>query len=83
MRVQGLGILRLQQRFVQAASRADPQVPLDSDNAIIPPSLEHLTVDARGAHEPHDHPEVVFEAIRRDQRDSDRAASEDDVVEVN
>ena len=80
-RVQRLGILRLQQGFVQAASRADLQAPFDSNHAVVPPSLDHLTVDARGAHEAQNHPEVVFEAIRCDQRDSDQATSEDDVVE--
>jgi hypothetical protein len=35
-RVQGLGILRLQQGFAQAASRADLQAPLDSNHAVVP-----------------------------------------------
>ena len=66
---------------MQAARRADLQAPLDSDHAIIPPRLHHLPVDARGAHEAPDHPDVVFEAIRGDQRGANQAASEDDVVE--
>ena len=45
--VQGLGILRLPQRSLQPARRADPPAPFDSDDAIVPPSLEHVTRDAR------------------------------------
>ena len=29
------------------ARRADPPAPFDSDDAIVPPSLEHVTIDAR------------------------------------
>ncbi len=71
-RVPRLGILGLQQGFVQAAGRADLQAPFDSNHAVVAPSLDHVTVDARGAHEAQkNHPEVVFEAVRCDQRDSD------------
>ena len=45
--VQGLGILRLPQRSLQPTRRADPPAPFDSDDAIVPPSLEHVTRDAR------------------------------------
>ena len=81
MRVQVLGILRLQQCFLQATRRADLGAPFDSDDTIVPPSLDHLTVNASGTHEATDHREVKFEAIRRDQWDSDEAPPEDDVVE--
>ena len=72
-RVQGLGILGLQQRVLQARCRADLQAPLDSDDTIVPPSLDHLTIDARGTNEARDHPGVVFEAIRGDQWESDES----------
>ena len=45
--VQGLGILRPQQRGLQPIRRADLHAALDPDDTIIPPSLEHLTIDAR------------------------------------
>jgi len=57
------------------------QTPLDSDDTIVPPSLDHLTIDARVTNEAADHAEVVFEAIRDDQRETDEAPTEDDVVE--
>ena len=82
-RVQGLGILRLQQRVLQAAHRTDLHAPLDPDDAIVPPSLEHLTLNARGTKEAHDRSEVVLEAIRGDQWESDKAPAEDDVVEYS
>ena len=59
----------------------DLHAPLDSDDTIVPPSLEHLTVDARGTKESHDRSEVVPEAIGGDQWNSDKAPTEDDVVE--
>ncbi len=62
-------------------SASDLHAPLDSDDAIVPPSLDHLTIDARGTHEAHDHREVVLEAIRGDQWESNKASAEDDVVE--
>ena len=40
--VQGLGILRLPQRSLQPTRRADPPAPFDSDDAIVPPSVEHV-----------------------------------------
>ena len=46
-RVQGLGILRRQQRGVQPARRADLHAPLDPNDTIVPPRLEHLPIDAR------------------------------------
>ena len=45
--VQGLGILRLPQRSLQPTRRTDPPAPFDSADAIVPPSLEHVTRDAR------------------------------------
>ena len=45
--MEGLGILRLPQRSLQPTRRADPPAPFDSDDAIVPPSLEHVTRDAR------------------------------------
>ena len=45
--VQGLGILRRQQRGFQSIRRADLHAALDPDNTIVPPCLEHLTIDAR------------------------------------
>ena len=44
--VQGLGILRLPQRGLQSTHRADLHAALDPDDTVIPPSLEHLTIDA-------------------------------------
>ena len=78
--VQGLGILRLPQRSLQPTRRADPPAPFDSDDAIVPPSLEHVTIDARRPKEALTHPNVVLEPIGRDQRDSHHASAEDDVV---
>ena len=46
-RVQGFGILRRQQRGLHPTRRANLQTPLDPDDTIVPPSLEHLTIDAR------------------------------------
>ena len=46
--VQGLGILRLPPRSLQPTRRADPPAPFDSDAAIVPPRLEHVTLAARG-----------------------------------
>ena len=46
-RVQGLGILRRQQRGLQPTRRADLHASLDPDDPIVPPSLEHLPIDAR------------------------------------
>lgn len=80
-RIQGLGILRFEKSVLQATRRADLDSPLDSDDAIIPPSLEHLTIDARGTEEANERTEVKLEAIRHDQWDSDEAPPEDDVVE--
>ena len=79
--VQGLGILRLPQRSLQPTRRADPPAPFDSDDAIVPPSLEHVTRDARRPKEALNHPNVVLEPIGRDQRESHHASAEDDVVE--
>ena len=79
--VRGLGILRLPQRSLQPTRRADPPAPFDSDDAIVPPSLEHLTIDARRPKEALTHPNVVLEPIGRDQRESHHASAEDDVVE--
>ena len=79
--VQGLGILRLPQRSLQPTRRADPPAPFDSDDAIGPPSLEHVTRDARRPKEALNHPNVVLEPIGRDQRESHHASAEDDVVE--
>ena len=79
--VQGLGILRLPQRSLQPTRRADPPAPFDSDDAIVPPSLEHVTLDARRPKEARTHPNVVLEPIGRDQRESHHASAEDDVVE--
>ena len=77
--VQGLGILRLPQRSLQPTRRADPPAPFDSDDAIVPPSLEHLTIDARRPKEALTHPNVVLEPIGRDQRESHHASAEDGV----
>ncbi len=44
--IQGLGILRRPQRGLQPTRRADLQAPFDPDDTIVPPSLEHLTIDA-------------------------------------
>ena len=33
--------------------------PLDPDDTIVPPSSEHLTIDARCTEEPQNHPDVV------------------------
>ena len=79
--VQGLGILRLPQRSLQPTRRADPPAPFDSDDAIVPPSLEHVTLDARRPKEALTHPNVVLEPIGRDQRESHHASAEDDVGE--
>ena len=79
--VQGLGILRLPQRSLQPTRRADPPAPFDSDDAIVPPSLEHWTIAARRPKEARTHPNVVLEPIGRDQRASHHASAEDDVVE--
>ena len=79
--VQGLGLLRLPQRSLQPTRRADPPAPFDSDDAIVPPSLEHVTLDARRPQEALTHPNVVLEPIGRDQRESHHASAEDDVVE--
>ena len=79
--VQGLGILRLPQRSLQPTRRADPPAPFHSDDAIVPPSLEHVTLDARRPKEALTHPNVVLEPIGRDQRESPHASAEDDVVE--
>ena len=68
--VQGLGILRLPPRSLQPTRRADPPAPFDSDDAIVPPSLEHVTRDARRPREALTHPTVVLEPIGRDQRES-------------
>ena len=43
-RVQGLGILRLQQRLLQPPRGTDLHAPLDSDDAIVPPILDNLTL---------------------------------------
>ena len=45
--VQGLGILRRPQRGFQSIRRADLHAPLDPNDTIVPPCLEHLTIDAR------------------------------------
>ena len=79
--VQGLGILRLPPRSLQPTRRADPPAPFDSDDAIVPPSLEHMTRDARRPKEALTHPTGVLEPIGRDQRESHHASAEDDVVE--
>ena len=79
--VQGLGILRLPQRSLQPTRRADPPAPFDADDAIVPPSLEHVTLDARRPKEALTHPNVVLEPIGRDQRESHHASAEDDVGE--
>ena len=79
--VQGLGILRLPQRSLQPTRRADPPAPFDSDDAIVPPSLEHVTIDARRPKEAHHHPDVVLEAIGGDQGAPNAASAEDDVVD--
>ena len=71
--VQGLGILRLPQRSLQPTRRADPPAPFDSDDAIVPPSLEHVTLDARRPKEARNHPNVVLEPLGRDQRESPHA----------
>ena len=79
--VQGLGVLRLPQCVLQPIRRADLQAPLDPDDPIVPPSLEHLTIDARGPKEASDHPEVVLEAVGGDQGRSHEAPPEEDVVD--
>ena len=58
-----------------------PPAPFDSDDAIVPPSLEHVTRDARRPKEALNHPNVVLEPLGRDPRDSHHASAEDDVVE--
>ena len=68
--VQGLGILRLPQRSLQPTRRADPPAPFDSDDAIVPPSLEHWTIDARRPKEALNHPNGVLAPIGRGQRES-------------
>ena len=78
--VQGLGILRLPQRRLQPTRRADPPAPFDSADAIVPPSLEHVTRDARRPQEALNHPNVVLEPLGRDQRESHHASAEDDGV---
>jgi len=59
---------------------ADLHAPLDPDDTIVPPSLEHLTIDALRTEEASDHPEVVLEAVGGNQRDSNEAPPEDDVA---
>ena len=46
--IQSFGIFRLQQRVCQATRGTDLDAPLDPDDTVVPPSLDHLTVDARG-----------------------------------
>ena len=43
--------------------RADPPAPFDSDDAIVPPSLAHVTLDARRPQEALTHPNVVLEPV--------------------
>ena len=62
--VQGLGILRLPPRSLQPTRRADPPAPFDSDDAIVPPSLEPLTIDARRPKEALTHPNGVTRTHR-------------------
>ena len=50
-------------RLGLTASGTALHAPVDADNAVVPPSLDHLTIDARWSHEAHDHAEVVLEAI--------------------
>ena len=74
-RVQVLGILRLHQRVLQLRRAPDLHPPLDSDDPTVPTRLDHLPVDARGTDEALDHRAVGFEAIGRNQRDSNQAST--------
>ena len=79
--VQGLGILRRQQRGFQSIRRADLHAALDPDNTIVPPCLEHLTIDARRPKESRNRAEVVLEAIGGNQWTSHDSPPADDVVD--
>ena len=78
-RVQGLGILRPQQRVLQPTRGPDLHAPVDSNDTVVSTRLEHLTVDAGGTNEPQDRRDVMLEAIGRDQRDSNKASPENDI----
>ena len=79
--VQSCGILRRQEGVLEPTRRADLHASLDPDDTIVPPSLEPLTIDARGPKEASDHPDVVLKAIGGDQRDSHEAPTVDDVAD--
>ena len=67
--------------MLQPTRRADLHTPLDPDDTIVPPSLQHLAIDARWPKEAHNHPGEVIEPIGGDQWNSNEAPSEDDVVD--
>ena len=72
---------RLPQRCLQPSRCTDLHAALDPDDTIVPPSLEHLAIDALGTKEASDHADGVLEAVGGDQRDSNKAAPEDDVAD--
>jgi hypothetical protein len=61
--------------------RADLHALFDPDHTIVPPSLEHLPIDAGCTQEVLNRPKVVIGAIGGDQWRSIEAPPDDDVVE--
>ena len=78
--VQGCGILRRPERVVQPTRRADLHAPLDPHDTIVPPSLEHLTIDARRPKQ-----RTITPSCTRSHRwrsgEIPRAPPEDDVID--
>ena len=55
-RVEGRGVLRLGKRLRESPRYAENLTSFDSDDPIVPPSLQHLTVNAGDAEEaPNNH----------------------------
>jgi len=76
-----LGILRLQHNSSELALRADLEVLLNSDNAIVPAGLDHLAVDREDS-ECLAHDRLVkLESVARDKSDAADPAATDRLVE--
>ena len=66
-RVRMRRILRFIERHLQSSGRADNRSTFHSRDAVFPPSLNHLGVDASNTEQPTDYAFVELEAICHNQ----------------
>ena len=73
--------LRFIERLLQSSGRADNRSTFHSRDAVFPPGLDHLGVDASNNEQPMDYAFVELEAICHNQWNPDNCAAMECIIE--